>query len=357
MTKQLMCPLCGLETPSGSRFCKECGKSLIIVCSSCNIDSYIWDEFCSNCGQSIYEIEEKIKIAKQKGGGQTELDYSGIFGLSKKDEELTAKLSFDEYVIKAENSDFQYQDKDPTSIMGHLWLTNKRIVYMGKCIEEDAEVDTKNILNSLFSGRQKIFIDYENIKKIEAIEEKKLFSNQMYLYIETKDDELIKFGCDEAEKWINIIQNDGIEVVDEKIKEEDYNKRIDLFVKTKGKLGPVDKAETALLNSPFDLVNKACEYALKNVKAKVKKKKIILDGKHINIKATIGFNFLSAGEKILIDIELINPESTRIYIRSSSKIRTTLADWGKNQNNIDIFKENLFYYLATNDHAYTDISN
>src|ERR1700732_4385452 len=44
------CSSCKGEVPAGSKFCIECGASLLLACSSCGHDNPPQAKFCANCG-------------------------------------------------------------------------------------------------------------------------------------------------------------------------------------------------------------------------------------------------------------------------------------------------------------------
>ena len=47
------CAVCGSENPSGKRFCKECGTSLILACPSCRATVEPDSRFCGDCGADL----------------------------------------------------------------------------------------------------------------------------------------------------------------------------------------------------------------------------------------------------------------------------------------------------------------
>jgi class 3 adenylate cyclase/predicted ATPase len=47
------CSSCKGEVPAGSKFCIECGASLLLACSSCGHDNPPQAKFCANCGAAL----------------------------------------------------------------------------------------------------------------------------------------------------------------------------------------------------------------------------------------------------------------------------------------------------------------
>jgi class 3 adenylate cyclase/tetratricopeptide (TPR) repeat protein/ribosomal protein L40E len=47
------CPKCGTDNPSESKFCKECGSSLILHCSNCDAELSADAKFCHECGTKV----------------------------------------------------------------------------------------------------------------------------------------------------------------------------------------------------------------------------------------------------------------------------------------------------------------
>jgi len=44
---------CGTKNEPGSRFCKECGKPLVILCPACGAEVKAESKFCSACGRKL----------------------------------------------------------------------------------------------------------------------------------------------------------------------------------------------------------------------------------------------------------------------------------------------------------------
>src|SRR5215472_16045329 len=49
----MMCPRCSAESPSGQKFCGECGAALSVVCPSCATASSPGQKFCGECGTAL----------------------------------------------------------------------------------------------------------------------------------------------------------------------------------------------------------------------------------------------------------------------------------------------------------------
>ena len=49
----MMCPRCSAESPSGQRFCGECGAALALVCGSCGTAGSPGQKFCGECGAAL----------------------------------------------------------------------------------------------------------------------------------------------------------------------------------------------------------------------------------------------------------------------------------------------------------------
>jgi class 3 adenylate cyclase/predicted ATPase len=50
---KMVCPRCSAESPSGQKFCGECGTALSLVCSSCGTASPPAQKFCGECGAAL----------------------------------------------------------------------------------------------------------------------------------------------------------------------------------------------------------------------------------------------------------------------------------------------------------------
>ena len=49
----MMCPRCSAESPSGQKFCGECGTALALVCASCGTAGSPGQKFCGECGAAL----------------------------------------------------------------------------------------------------------------------------------------------------------------------------------------------------------------------------------------------------------------------------------------------------------------
>jgi class 3 adenylate cyclase/tetratricopeptide (TPR) repeat protein len=49
----MICPRCSAESPSGQKFCGECGAALALVCRSCGTASASGQKFCGECGTAL----------------------------------------------------------------------------------------------------------------------------------------------------------------------------------------------------------------------------------------------------------------------------------------------------------------
>ncbi len=49
----MRCPACGAESPSGARFCEQCGASMEVRCPQCGTLARPGARFCVACGQSL----------------------------------------------------------------------------------------------------------------------------------------------------------------------------------------------------------------------------------------------------------------------------------------------------------------
>ena len=49
----MICPRCSAESPSGQKFCGECGTALALACPSCGTPSPPGQKFCGECGHAL----------------------------------------------------------------------------------------------------------------------------------------------------------------------------------------------------------------------------------------------------------------------------------------------------------------
>jgi class 3 adenylate cyclase/tetratricopeptide (TPR) repeat protein len=56
----MKCPKCQVDNPETRKFCRECGKKLVIVCPECETENLPGDKFCADCGHDLRKpIETK----------------------------------------------------------------------------------------------------------------------------------------------------------------------------------------------------------------------------------------------------------------------------------------------------------
>lgn len=142
--KSITCPNCQHGSPAKAKFCAECGTSLIFNCPLCNSDTPLGSKFCSGCGKEIKKIILEIETAKiKRGSAERELVYefrSKPFNpLSISDQLSTIRgnarmtLDIDEYVqIKEDYVDFYKGGGYKKEADGCLYLTNKRLIFLGR---------------------------------------------------------------------------------------------------------------------------------------------------------------------------------------------------------------------------------
>jgi class 3 adenylate cyclase len=49
----MICPRCSAESPSGQKFCGECGAALALACTACGTASSAGQKFCGECGTAL----------------------------------------------------------------------------------------------------------------------------------------------------------------------------------------------------------------------------------------------------------------------------------------------------------------
>ncbi len=54
----MRCPQCQTENPETRKFCRECGKKLVIVCPECETENPPADKFCGDCGHDLRKPKE-----------------------------------------------------------------------------------------------------------------------------------------------------------------------------------------------------------------------------------------------------------------------------------------------------------
>jgi hypothetical protein len=55
----MRCSACGYESPSGKKFCGECGAALKLKCSSCGGENTPGTKFCGDCGNPLAEAAKQ----------------------------------------------------------------------------------------------------------------------------------------------------------------------------------------------------------------------------------------------------------------------------------------------------------
>ncbi|RLC11086.1 MAG: guanylate cyclase, partial [Deltaproteobacteria bacterium] len=55
------CPACHTENPESRKFCRECGKKLLLICPDCSAQNVPRDKFCGECGHSLLKPKEAPK--------------------------------------------------------------------------------------------------------------------------------------------------------------------------------------------------------------------------------------------------------------------------------------------------------
>jgi adenylate cyclase len=52
----MICPSCQASTPDGSRFCNQCGASVVVICEACSTPNPAGSRFCVQCGARVSPI-------------------------------------------------------------------------------------------------------------------------------------------------------------------------------------------------------------------------------------------------------------------------------------------------------------
>lgn len=146
--KSIVCPNCQQGNPPKAKFCSECGTSLLFKCPICNSETPLGGKFCSGCGKEISKIYNDIEEAQRRRGGaerelifqyrtkpRNALDPVSYLITSKYESRMT--LEIDEYVMKQETGVVYFSGSSSTKVAdGNLYLTNKRLIFLG-CDAED----------------------------------------------------------------------------------------------------------------------------------------------------------------------------------------------------------------------------
>jgi Double zinc ribbon len=64
----MTCPRCSAESPSGQKFCGECGATLVLVCGSCGTGGSPGQKFCGECGVGLAVAAEPGMLAAAAAG-------------------------------------------------------------------------------------------------------------------------------------------------------------------------------------------------------------------------------------------------------------------------------------------------
>ena len=64
----MKCTKCQHENPQENRYCRKCGKELLLSCSKCGAEVLSDDLFCGKCGQELRKVDEITEIVPETGG-------------------------------------------------------------------------------------------------------------------------------------------------------------------------------------------------------------------------------------------------------------------------------------------------
>src|SRR5215471_7296848 len=67
----MRCTSCGFENPEGTKFCGECGRSLMNRCPSCGAENLPQFKFCGECGISLKAGGQGAPAKRRKRQGTT----------------------------------------------------------------------------------------------------------------------------------------------------------------------------------------------------------------------------------------------------------------------------------------------
>ena len=56
-----LCPACQFVNPEGTRFCTQCGESILRICPACEHENWAGVEHCANCGRVLDMLEIMTK--------------------------------------------------------------------------------------------------------------------------------------------------------------------------------------------------------------------------------------------------------------------------------------------------------
>ena len=85
----MKCPKCQHENPQENRYCRKCGKELLLSCSKCGAAVLSDDLFCGKCGQELRKVDEITEVVPETGGERKYVtvifsDLSGYTAMSEK---------------------------------------------------------------------------------------------------------------------------------------------------------------------------------------------------------------------------------------------------------------------------------
>ena len=85
----MKCPKCQHENPQENKFCRKCGKELLLSCSKCGAEVLSDDLFCGKCGQELRKVDEIAEVVPETGGERKYVtvlfsDLSGYTAMSEK---------------------------------------------------------------------------------------------------------------------------------------------------------------------------------------------------------------------------------------------------------------------------------
>lgn len=179
---QIKCPNCQHGNQTKAKYCSECGASLIFKCPLCNSETPLGSKFCSGCGKGISKILAGIKEAKTKrGSAERELVYefnskprnpfSIVDQITKTQGSARITLDIDEYVARKEGGVTFYRgDTYRKEADGYLYLTNKRLIFLGR--DSEFGISSFEIPYSL-----------DEISEAKVQSDKALFLSSTYLRI------------------------------------------------------------------------------------------------------------------------------------------------------------------------------
>jgi len=116
----MFCTNCGAEIKAGDKYCGACGKLLENTCPTCKTVNKPGASFCTNCGASLSSTSQTaapvgtskaiFNDLKELAPGETQIMDTGHFPVS-------------------------YIKNVMTSVNGHLYLTNMRIIFKAVALQ------------------------------------------------------------------------------------------------------------------------------------------------------------------------------------------------------------------------------